>query len=236
MATNPNKVWSLAYSVWEKNNAMKTTTPVANTPVSNTTVVSWWPQSTANAIKPLQPTPIKSVVATPKLNNNLDSYKFGQEAMVANQADNSYLSKRNTDFANDYSTKWIKDYQSVYNELNKNINFQNATQEDKNNTAKSIYDQIQKTVVTPTLATSNTGSANWRESGQPFSTVSTKVGDETYSSVDYDKRIKQVDDSVTIWSSFFKNLGNLASRSSAVSDFLGLEAHIAYLIGVVTSW
>lgn len=222
MATNPNKVWSLAYSVWEKNNAMKTTTPV-----SNTGTVSWWPQATAEAIansqwystsynkqtplsktesdnlknnpmiqKPtaIQATPIKPVVSTPALNKNLDSYKFGQEAMVANQADNSYLSKRNTDFANDYSTKWIKDYQSVYNELNKNINFQNANQTDKDTTAKSIYDQLQKTAVTPTPATSNTGSANWRESGQPFSTVSTKVWDETYSSVDYDKRIKQVDD------------------------------------------
>jgi len=222
MATNPNKAGSLAYSVWEKNNAMKTTTPV-----SNTGTVSWWPQATAEAIansqwystsynkqtplsktesdnlknnpmiqKPtaIQATPIKPVVSTPALNKNLDSYKFGQEAMVANQADNSYLSKRNTDFASDYSTKGIKDYQSVYNELNKNVNFQKATQQDKDNTAKSIYDQLQKTAVTPTPATSNTGSANWRESGQPFSTVSTKVGDETYSSVDYDKRIKQVDD------------------------------------------
>ena len=194
MATNPNKAGSLAYSVWEKNNAMKTTTPIANTPVSNTTVVSWWQQATAGAIKPIQPTTIKPVVSTPALNKNLDSYKFGQEAMVANQADNSYLSKRNTDFASDYSTKGLKDYQSVYNELNKNVNFQSATQQDKDNTTKSIWEQMQKTAVQPTPATSNTGSANWRESGKPFSTTETKVWDETYSAVDYDKRIKQVDD------------------------------------------
>lgn len=142
----------------------------------------------------IQPTTVKPVVSTPKLNNNLGSYKFGQDAMVANQADNSYLSKRNTDFASDYSTKGLQDYQSVYNELNKNTNFQSATQEDKDNTTKSIWEQMQKTAVQAKPSTSNTGSANWRESGEPFSTVSTKVGDETYSSVDYDKRIKQVED------------------------------------------
>jgi len=228
MATNPNKVGSLAYSVWEKNNALKKTTPVSST---------WWAIATASAIQantaqgtqptvaqiaagngagwaygtktpaqiqaeynaktnttatPVTTTPTSTI--TPSKSTALSGYKFGSDAMVANAKDNTYLSTRNTAYANDFSTKWLKDYQSVYNELNKNVNFQSATQQDKDNTTKSIWDQMQKTVVQPKPATSNTWSANWRESGQPYSTTETKVGDETYSAVDFDKRIKQVDD------------------------------------------
>lgn len=198
-------LWSLADKTKLKN-SLKPVAPVV-TPVSTPTAaqIAWgngagwaygtktpaqiqaeYKANTTPAPTAIQPTPIKPVVTTPTLNKNLDSYKFGQEAMVANQADNSYLSKRNTDFASQYSSQWLKDYQSVYNELNKNANFQSATQQDKDNTTKSIWEQMQKTAVTPT---SNTPAPI-----DKTATVNTKIWDETYSSVDYDARIKQYDD------------------------------------------
>ncbi len=48
MATNPNKPWTIAYTIWEKNQANKAIAPVQ--PMNNTQVVSGWPQVTANAI------------------------------------------------------------------------------------------------------------------------------------------------------------------------------------------
>ncbi len=48
MATNPNKPWTIAYTIWEKNQANKAVAPVQ--PMNNSQVVSGWPQVTANAI------------------------------------------------------------------------------------------------------------------------------------------------------------------------------------------
>lgn len=51
MATNPNKPWSIAYWVWERNQAKKLQQPQQPLqPAWSTQVVSWWPQVTANAI------------------------------------------------------------------------------------------------------------------------------------------------------------------------------------------
>lgn len=85
---------------------------------------------------------------------DFSAYKFGQDAMNENLKDNTYLSKRNTDFATQYTTQGLKDYNSVYNELNKNVGFQSANQVDRDNTAKSIWEQMQKTQpTTPTTPT-----------------------------------------------------------------------------------
>lgn len=118
MATNPNKPWSIAYSVWEKNQAKKLQQPTQQ-PAWSTQVVSWWPQATANAIgggtsNMKAPQPLKqqapkvpailqrkpATVATPQ--NPVISKNIGG-GFVPNTSDIDTMDK-----------KWLQDYIDAY--------------------------------------------------------------------------------------------------------------------------
>lgn len=157
------------------NQASSIVPPPVKPTVQPTTVVSWWPIETANALKNItQPAtspipssttntttpttwlPVKSTVTAPTttptpVKSGLPI--FGTTASQQNATDNTYLDTRNTWLATDYSAKGIKDKESIYNELSKNADFAAATEEDKQHTADEIFKKMGTVQPTDTTTT-----------------------------------------------------------------------------------
>lgn len=67
MATNPNKPWTMAYTIWEKNNANKVAPLPTQQPTWSMQVVSGWPMATGDAITNSNNVPIDKPATTAKV-------------------------------------------------------------------------------------------------------------------------------------------------------------------------
>lgn len=132
-------------------------------------VVQGWPQATANAMQNIVAPSVQQSGLPPKNNTvgqtagqppvNAGLPVFWTNASQQNATNPSYLDTRNTGLATDYTKLGLKDRQGVYNELNKNQDFLNASDQDKNDTADAIFGKMnigqQQGIQTDDLPTDN---------------------------------------------------------------------------------
>jgi len=67
---------------------------------------------------------------------------FGQNASTMESTNPGFLQKRNDYLASNFANQGITDQQTIFTELEKNPQFAGASIEDKQNTARAIYERI----------------------------------------------------------------------------------------------
>ena len=143
------KPWSLAdkKKQWLIPQFKAPTTP------NGTQVVSWWAMGTANALAWLQSPSLWNTQnnnqATPKPQVVQQANKprsYGTNASQIQSNNPNYLDVRNTQLAKDFWWLNLKSQQDVYNQLTGNMDFAGASDQDKQNTAKNIWEKMQANI------------------------------------------------------------------------------------------
>lgn len=137
---------------WSKADAFKLKNKVAPQTTVKPTVVSWWPQATANALgsmqnavswlpsKPTSTTPVAQTTTPTPVKPTLPV--FWTPASQQNATNPTYLDTRNTELAKQYGTQWLKTQEQVTAELLKNQDFATASESDRQHTADEIFKKM----------------------------------------------------------------------------------------------